>query len=1054
MFSGIKSMLFGYSDPDAEPKTNEECTNNSKDAAERSAETSTSSFEQTLNAATTKLTEQLLPQSASIEELLSSSHQILPSFNEQLEQEISFRAAANEVGNGRSCIENDASEDDCIDADSWELLDLVEKPGLDTSGLELTVQTKEEAVTERSSNGGILKQGVHKKVKDDRTGSCKNQRLKPKVSFDTSDLVGRQSAEKIESTTGKNNSDFEAKGSTNDGIKASTKSKKLKKASGKTLLLTEEKKSPAVEVAAGGNKVGEYVHTDDSAFGPTKTRMQPVVPKLNYAAALAAKPNKLAVASEQSPVKALASCSVEDDRSVVAQAGTAVKRNRPISISSCSSSDEIETVEVDEQQIAKVITSNVVPNTGDKDRNVFDIVDDDESVISSGFSDCDYGYGGMSDYIMRPKKNQRRRTTSTSSSKFIASSACRNGSTKSQACSSTKSSLNTAKSNPPKPLTYTTAMQSSKHMKPKKKKLVVQQSTDRKQPSFADVERKRRASEGKSCEGNNQLSCDFLKRKTGENVASNNCSNESSDIAEMDESWYVTPPPCFTGVKAKSQLDASHGQIASVVAKEAEAERENSLIEHPSIYIAGTSKQILIEKALTDEAPQQITSKKIVLKRKHKISETKSEVTNESKQQSIRKVASTKLIVSASPSKSSTKLSQKVSQKPASKPMTPVLVNQSQKAWENKFVVTSWDDDEQVDFDFDNVHDYGHETRCPTPKCSGSKLKSSKRQLKNIVKKEVQPSTSEDSSESDDMVSVSSPALAGLTCYEESPIEPGQKENVGVENKEPVDDIDSSSIGKIARELVVRKPPTAVKPIEPERRPGWQLRRMRSKRHPLGSLIASSNSVAAPANAKPQQSSHTDDHLEPIVSSKSKGSRKGGRNRLVSQRVSDSDGTEAESASSSSCLSASSSARSSPTLMDRIGSSIVANLSNLTSGLVASTALPARYTLPGGARSDLVGGVHTATSPTGATPTGAQAVAAASIGTGSGGRALVSAMAKSAARGLERSLIVERKRMSKASLRRANKCASYESHRCDRRARMSRVPNGCSVDRKVHTSFH
>lgn len=1042
MFSGIKSMLFGYSEPDAE-STNEVSTSNAKDTTDKLNDTSATSFEQTLNAATTKLTEQLLPQSASIEELQSSSHQLLPSFNEQLEQEKRLKEAASESNSSKQDIKIDVSEnEDCIDADSWELLDLVEKPEVDAGELELTVQVEEEIVIEKSNNGGILKQG-HKKAKDEGARSCKEQRVKPKVSFETPDLVNKGAVEKIDIIT---KIGADEKGSANNEIKASKKSKKLKKAANKTApSSTEKQQSTATDI----EKVGENVALEDQASKATKIRMQPVVSKLNYAAALAAKPIKEGgQMCSASQVSAL----TQTDNSVIMQTSTAVKRTRPVSTSSCSSSDEIETVEVDEPKIAEAFkisdapTSNLKPKTSGANEDVFDTVDDDESLISSGFSDCDYGYDGLNDYIMRPKKTQRRRNTSTSSAKSIVSSVSRNGSTKGLASGSSKPSVETFKSGTVKSATVVVALHSSKHLKPKKKKLVVQQSSDRKQSALTRNDRKRCVSESKGGDEKvDRSSCKFLKTKTGENGASNNCSNESSDIAEMDESWYVTPPPCFTGVKVKPQAEVSGEQSASVITKEAEAERENSLIEHPSIYIASTSKQILIEKALTDTAsvvvPDESTSiksKRIVLKRKHKVSESKSEVIEEVKPQPTKEVA-VPLLRTDTVTKCPAKVTPKVASKPAPKSTTSVPLGKplnNQKAWENKFVVTSWDDDEQDDIDFDNVFDYAQDVRSTSPK-SSSKSKCSRKQTKSAAKKKVQPASSEEDSFDSDDVSISSPALDGVTRYSESPSGSSQQaEDDATENKKPCE----SNIGKIGRGSTAgRKPPTLVKPIEPERRPGWQLRRMRSKRHPLSS--STTNSAAPPASVKLLPTGCMDEHIGAIATPKVKGDNK--RNRLISLRASDhSSTTETESSASS--------ARSTPTLIDRIGSSIVANLSNLTSGLVASTALPPGYALQHCSSNG--SGRASASDSSGSSSSGSQTSAAATIG--GGGRALVAAMAKSAARGVERSLVVERKRMSKGYLKRANNCASYERQRSDRRTRMSRVPNGCSVDRKVHSNFH
>lgn len=67
--------------------------------------------------------------------------------------------------------------------------------------------------------------------------------------------------------------------------------------------------------------------------------------------------------------------------------------------------------------------------------------------------------------------------------------------------------------------------------------------------------------------------------------SSENQEFDSSDLGtEMEESWYVTPPPCFTGSKSSPMGPGYSNKKSDDI--------ENALIEHPSIYMPTQSKSL------------------------------------------------------------------------------------------------------------------------------------------------------------------------------------------------------------------------------------------------------------------------------------------------------------------------------------------------------------------------------------------------------------------------------------------------------------------------------
>ena len=1070
MFSGIRSIIFGYSETDGSTSNanSEPISPSASDGSiERSSSannehTSAALLEQTLNAATTKFTEQLLPQQASIDQLQSSSRQLLPSLNEQQEEDELKKKKQAELSSERNNIENDDDDDNGFEADSWELLDLVEKTGTEpttavsslvaSSSLNSSVQKDDSSLLCKSTSG-ILKSssGNGNKSLENSTTLSQQLRQRPKVSFETPDLV--KDKHEIERIKPKGNN---SRNKNND--------KRNKHSEGlPTIRCIRRHQLPLAKANAknfqksANSKQADYANCDKSKtmessvdtkltkdLGIEKTIVSVgsnIVkgPVLNYAAALLVKPNKV----ETSPEKASASASgsgsqqaVRKDVVASLKSSGAVKRNRPVSTSSWSSSDELETVDGNRKELEGAARKTTNSKDGKAaDEKVEMKEDDDESLMSSGFSDCDYGYDGFNDFIMRPKRansKKSRKVSASSSSSALVSMGKRSDRTRAAPIVKAPAKETEAKEVPPN------VSASSKNVKPKKKKMILSPSTnctDFLKPRL-DVEQKVVVKSVPEARKASLMMPPPPPSKQSQAGSSNSSGNDSSDMADMEGSWYVTPPPCFTG--ANKLPDDGKARQPKVAA------RENALIENPSIYIASSLKKQVVATVKSNSVSCISSSRPIVLKKAAKNAKPQSkpvetkDANTEARiedsawlsdnddidfdeanllddflpakkasktKQAAKSAGKVRLSIETAPNKAANV--QKSAQENRSKDIVPSGVKEGgKKAWRNKFMVDDWDldDQEDPDSDFDIWSNEMDDARSKKKKKKvngkGRRQQGTKEQQKKTsMPKSVEGSLSLlDSAvgyESD--VSIQSPALVGV--IEGSSGGSNSADSVELISMKTVstpdligDDLaESSEISNDDQEnqlipecnnksaSVERR---QVRPIEPERRPGWQLKRQRSKRRLLSSTaLVSSKQVLATRGV----------------------TKVGGQS-----------GAESDSSSPS---------RS--TLIDRIGSSIVANLTNLTSNLMTSSAMPA-----------CVGATQN--------------------------RPMSSAFEESERMNqvqVVRSAVsdlVGRKQLSKGSLRRQNVCArpSNSLRRPDRRLKMVNTPNGVSINRKTHTNFH
>lgn len=1080
MFNGIKYILFGYSTDDQTTETNSNSINSTEQQTSIQVSKESSVFEQTLNAATTKLTEQLLPRCPSIEQLQSSSHQLLPTLNEQHEEDEFKRRKLNEfveAGNN-----NDAEDDeDGFNADSWELLDLVEKQP-ESSKL-VTGDQDVQLQDDCSKTSGILKSNRNpttsssNQQNNEPVVETQKRQNKPKVSFETPDLV-KETKEKIERITPKENVksyDNQKQKLQVDVAKPARKGLAQKK---KALNQIKTKTDSNIDQEAVDLFCCELfpeIVTDKNIEKLVETKEKVEVnqleareiikpqPVLNYAAALSMKLKKSNdeesgrkieknVSDEYSDkLKATSSSKVESSL----QARGAVKRNRPVSFSSsCYEIDdddcEIAWNNLGEPLLLQGPTRKEVALDCERKCKWQD--DDNNSIISSGFSDCDYGYEGLNDIVMRPKKasGKKRRglfgfhkATTISKRDLVSREVTKKavgatGSSTPERKNSTGSDKDTSK--------HLFTIPSKSNVKSKKKKIVLSSSMS---TSSYDFMKKRSPAEGehspassgfKIVSSSSEMSQTkksrssttykpglashlmppiqpFMATLTGSNT---NSGNDSSDIADMDESWFVTPPPCFTG---SNRFDRSKVPKFS---KSKEADRENALIEHPSIYIASTSKQ-----------QQEITNEDIARNNKE-FSEPNDNSALLSKQRPIvlRKVgkinnSSGLDIDNRGKSSSTASASSSTSSPPSSsfaskhKPKSH-LKKEAKKAWENKFIVTNWDyDDEQGDVneDFDNLFDESDKCVSSNVPCkikkSKNKVPKKKKEEKEALKHPPSPyrNGSPDISpgyESDEF-SIGTPALMDEIEDTGSDMPVGEavptsnslvlisNNNTGDENLKPIageKQAADSNLGRtentVASTSSEKRAPTQVRPIEPERKPGWQLRRKRSRRRPLSSSM--SNACNLTAGGVKLTAIKPLSNKQMMLASSSDVSRSASRSGASNL--------------SSSC--------SSPTLIDHM-SSIVANL---TSGFTATN-----NSLTFQARSTIDDECSDKSNQAAIT------------------------LAHSEQSNID---AASRRRMSKSYFDRQNNCAKLGNvnRRADRRKKMHTTPNGYSINRKVHTNFH
>jgi hypothetical protein len=1071
MFSGIR-YIFGYAEestsptadnaPSAAPSVAQQNNNDTLSSpklalsAQASLETSATKLEQTLNAATTKFTEQLLPQQASIEELQTSSHQLLPSITEQHEED-EIKKKKNDAAVCDDIELGKEQDEDEFDAGSWELLDLVEKAENDVAPVGLDSSAQKDGVDESSqgickSPSGILKS---QNACDANDGGSSQKRQKPKVSFEAApDLV------------------------------------KVKQE-------IEQTKESAQAAPAPGKKQAKGTKDDNKVNWAAKDADCKKVPILNYAKALSIKlPTNASKVNDSEMTKDSAPCSSKTLDGAGSCSNGPVKRVRPTraSTSSWSSHDD----ESDIEQVNSADWDMAYEEPVEVSRANVQVVDvdDNESVVSSGFSDCDYGFGGINDYVVRPKKaNARRaRTVSGSSSlggKAKSSRPDRKAPTpKAKSVSSvseTKNNEMTSKSSGNKSETTTAAAAaeaaaaaaatvSSRNSKPKKKRMLMSAS---KSVTLSDFLKCKPGPNNK--EGGGRQSAMEAKTKAGasketaQKATLNGGSTESSDVADMDESWFVTPPPCFTGAVVKSDESSKPGSPRTK-----EADRENALIEHPTVYIASAAPKkpaaraqtaaSLASGSSTANRPKPVvaagaaasrgTATELVAKSKRDgkslmtfegefwnsnddddddedvlfddeqflpTSSSKMEKEQHASErnaaagpvnacvlqatqgggdggfEAVRKRASAKQPRETTRKKKAPAKTSTVTKKPS-----------ESKAWKNKFIVDVWDldDNDNVESDFDNLFE-------PTKDRKSSAKTKRQQQRRTKAKKSSEDADDENVLGSDEMIAScgasSSVELLSVKCLASHEFE--DAENLEPPSGEQQNHVDakhevaqqrpssasssSSAAAQAATQKGVenRRPPIQVRPIEPERVPSWQLKRQRSKRRALATVSL--------VNKQLQQSAQ-----QTVSASSGAGSSA----KIPVKAREDS-------------LASSSSSRSTPTLIDRIGCSIVANLTSLTSGLVSNGA--ANYCAASNGQSSMAEG-------------------------GGGGCHERTIATKSNLNSLAASAQADRKRLSRGSMRRQNICAKQGNtlRRPDRRLKLFATPNGCSINRKVHTSIH
>ena len=394
---------------------------------------------------------------------------------------------------------------------------------------------------------------------------------------------------------------------------------------------------------------------------------------------------------------------------------------------------------------------------------------------------------------------------------------------------------------------------------------------------------------------------------------------------------------------------------------------------------------------------------------------------------------------------------------------------QKKGAWKNKFSVSDdwhFDDREDADSDFDCMFE-PEKKRNKAGKKQSKERKQQKqlRKLKEfvVVKEENDLLMSKEEETNGDSVSIeeipTTETIANNNLHEQQELKRETKQEIEQDEADGAELISmrvNSSFDSLIEEdnahagrglveepfvlgkenngptmAVERRPPTQVRPIEPERRPGWQLKRQRSKRRSISS--------SGPSSSSSPNSTIGGGDVGPAVGYQAPSAK----HRATAHKKQRRQAAEAAPAGGrSDSPSSSSSVRSTPTLIDRIGSSIVANINNLTNGLVASGAINSASNGP-----SVVGSA-------GAGSGGASS----SVATDDPQRRSGAQQGALACRPIlaETCNLVTRKRMSKSFLKRQNICAmqANSQRRPDRRLKMFATPNGCSINRKVQSNFH
>lgn len=430
------------------------------------------------------------------------------------------------------------------------------------------------------------------------------------------------------------------------------------------------------------------------------------------------------------------------------------------------------------------------------------------------------------------------------------------------------------------------------------------------------------------------------------------CGNDSqSDLTEMDESWYVTPPPCFTGSNYHN-LNKFKSPKATK-----EAARENALIEHPSIYISSNPKQQLEHKNLNNDDSDDLDqiNKSMIApiedEEDHQASDDSDELAHSSHEEAE-------------------VMLQLIDEED--------LENIDEQDAEDDEVadVSEIDTDDE---DAENGAPLGSQTTVEDQGLAAFvegfdhnyQVEASEVEEKALDNPKHQGSTDVVTSSLLDMWSAERKAKPGVVRSD------GQRPA-----SRSLSNQTDCSVGSTRKTLV------QVRPLEPERQPGWQLRKKRSKRRPLSAIAI--------------QGTSNGQHKRSVTKSNSLT----GRQRSPIPRESESRNTVGPGSSSAAN-------RDSPAFINRIGSTIVANLNNLTNGLP----IHSRVNLEEAEKLS-----HTLVRKT------------AEVNQNQ----------------------AQRRLSSKSYLDRQNACAKVANtnRRADRRLKIYTTPNGCSVNRKVHTNFH
>lgn len=851
MFSGIRSLLLGFTgSANTDQNVNQSVTSTeniydtSLNKPDQEREKTISDATSILNAATTILTEQLIaPTRPTIEQLQASSHQLLPSLTEQQEQKAKSEALKNpndkliEGGIANRYVVDPALDDDGLDDESWELLDYNENNpiGIPVEASAL-FQQKDATLTE-SIDKSIVQPEAETNLSEENEGNVTTS----KVSSEKSDLV-IVAAETEEPAK---------RGAQADAPQRSNQRKRNRNRKRK--------------IGASETQKQAQIHEACDKFEATIEAVKPVTVSSNprslnnYAEILKKGPK----GNKENELEKVESSDISS------QSLESTERSWEVKMSSSDEEiSEAESSETDGKGIVTLASSNAqevlksaLENTDNVDRSICATKQeiDNFSMTSSNHSDFDacidplfYGqvqlrsrHKKRGPFFMRKSPRCKRRSIIRASKPTQPGVSGLSGG---RPVTPARAIIDDI---PLDDIIYV-SHPSCQGCKDRQEFIG---EDDLSKPIFGKSKVAQTESPtSERADLSTSLMPPSIMQHSSVGQLTNCSGNDSSDVAEMDESWYVTPPPCFTGSRSQN--------FAQPKAKE--DARENALIEHPSIYIAQTMQKD-IKKSLDKPADTATTSSKNA---------------SDSKDRSG---------ISASPCSSSpVSSSSKVSDSSMDSLMKSDMRRQG--SWYN---FDSDSDSDEADSDLVEEE--------PTKEVNESKP----------VRREVWDETFEihgwDEEEEDDVdgfdvmfedTKVSSPAIESIPSDDDS-LEFEQVPTVEKSNASEFSSMERPQKSPEIAHAGSKKSPTQVRPLQPERQPAWQLRRKRVNRR----SISGSSSTS-------------------MVSKKQKAS--GSNARSLSSESHKNETSEASLAPK---------ACSSPTsIIDRIGSSIFSNLTNLASG--------------------------------------------------------------------------------------------------------------------------